>query len=88
MRTQEKFIEAMINEYDIKILNAEKDVERYIRQKRIIKERHNGCPDKYNSDFDYQEALIKIDVYKALGTAYMQAKQDFKSVLDICKSEQ
>jgi hypothetical protein len=82
MKNQEMFIKKLISEYDVKISNCEKEVQRYTSIKNQIKDKHNGCPTKYECDFDYQQMVKDITICNTQIQAYTQAKADFDSILN------
>ena len=82
MKDQEQFIQKLIANYNQKISDCEKEIEKYTRIKNGIKEKHLGCPSKYEADFDYQDMKKDIAICNGQIIAYTQAKADIDSILN------
>jgi hypothetical protein len=79
METQFK---KLIAEYEKKIEIEASDEKALTSRKHQIKERHDGCPSKYESDYDYQDVVERSISCKAKQQAYIQSKQDIQGLLD------
>lgn len=75
----------LIAQYEQKINECTKDIERFTTIKNQIKQKHSGCPTKYECDFDYQQMKKDITQCNAQMVAYQQAKADIDSMLDLIK---
>lgn len=64
--------EKLIAEYQQRIVASDKEIERYTQIKKSIKEKHLGCPTKYESDFDYQQMVKDIAICNAQRQSYVQ----------------
>jgi hypothetical protein len=70
----------LIDDYQQKINLLDKEIERYTKIKRNIKEKHLGCPTKYQADFDYEQMVKDIAICNAQRQAYVQFIKDLETI--------
>lgn len=73
-------IQKLTADYQQKIDLIDKEIERYTQIKRGIKEKHLGCPTKYQSDFDYEQMVKDIAICNAQRQAYVQFIKDLEAI--------